>query len=106
MKTSLNGNLILKPYTGTKELKTTQAATGFTMTANKVGIESLELLVDTSVFLGDNNKVLKKGTKIYFKEEILHTQAWSRKIYESKEFKDGFVIGHIKDILFLDEQEG
>ena len=104
MKMSLNGNLILKPYLKTKELRATEIATGFTMTANKVGIEALELLVDATVNLGQNNFVsLKKGSRIFFKEETLHTQKWPRNIFESEQFPEGFVVGSVSDVLYIEE---
>jgi hypothetical protein len=103
MKTSINGNLILKPYNKTKELRATEVASGFVMTANKIGLESLELLVDAIIVLGNNKHVtLAKGSKVYFKEETLHTQAWSRKLFESEEFPEGFIVGNISDVLFFE----
>jgi hypothetical protein len=101
MKTSVNGNLILKPYNKTKELRATEVASGFVMTANKIGLESLELLVDAALNIGNNSVTLPKGTKIYFKEETLHTQKWPRQIFESQEFPEGFVVGNIADVLFF-----
>jgi hypothetical protein len=104
MKTSINGNLILRPYNKTKELRTTEVASGFVMTANKIGIESLELLVDTVVNLSNNKTItLPKGCKFYFKEETLHTQKWPRQVFESEEFSGGFVIGSIADVLFYED---
>jgi len=102
---SVNGNLILKPYLKTKELRSTEVATGFTMTANKIGIESLELLVDTTITLGQNTTILRKGSKIYFKEETLHTQKWPRNIFESEKFPNGFVVGAMSDVLFFEALE-
>lgn len=102
MKTSINGNLILKPYNKTKELRATEVASGFVMTANKIGVESLELLVDAMLILGDNKITLPKGCKIYFKEETLHTQKWPRQILESEEFPEGFVVGSVADVLFFE----
>lgn len=102
MKTSVNGNLILKPYNKTKELRATEVASGFVMTANKIGVESLELLVDATFNLGDNRVTLPKGCKIYFKEETLHNQKWPRQIFESQEFTGGFVVGSISDVLFFE----
>lgn len=101
---SLNGNLVLTPFRKAKELKATQAATGFAMAAQKIGVESLELLLDTVVDLGNNKtRVIEKGSKIYFKEETLHIHKWSRAIMESDMFPDGFVVGHMKDVLFIEE---
>lgn len=105
MKLSLNGNLILKPYTKTKELKQTQVVTGLAIMANKVGVEPLELLVDTVVTIGDTNVELPKGSKIYFTEEMLTVQQWPRKIFESEGFEGGFVVGNIREALFI-EKEG
>lgn len=102
---SVNGNLILKPYLKSKELRTTEVATGFTMTANKIGIESLELLVDASVNIGNNVVNLKKGSKIFFKEETLHNQKWPRAIFESDMFSEGFVVGSMSDVLFFEQKE-
>lgn len=103
---SLNGNLILTPYRKAKTLEATQAATGFAMAAQKIGIEPLELLVDTVIDLSDNEKkVIPKGSKIYFKEETLHVQKWPRAIMESDKFSDGFVVGHMKDVLFIEEND-
>lgn len=103
---SLNGNLILTPYRKAKELETTEVATGFVMTANKLGIEPLILLVDTVIQLCNNEKkVVPKGSKIYFKQETLHVQKWPRAIMESDHFPEGFVVGHIKDALFIEESD-
>jgi hypothetical protein len=102
---SLNGNLILTPYRKAKTLEAKQAATGFTMAAQKIGVEPLELLVDTVIELGNNkNRVIEKGSKIYFKEETLHIQKWPRAIMESDMFPEGFVVGHMKDVLFIEEK--
>jgi hypothetical protein len=104
-KTSINGHLILTPYTKTKELRTTEAARGFAVTENKVAVDYLELLVDALVNLGQNSQVnLPKGTKIYFKEEVLHTQKWPREVYQkgSEDFPEGFVLGYVPDIVFYE----
>ena len=104
-KTSINNNLVLKPYTKTRELETTQAATGFAMTKNKVGMESLELLVDAIVNLGyDSQRHLAAGSKIFFKEETLYVQPWARKVFESEQFPEGFIIADLKDVVFIEEE--
>jgi hypothetical protein len=105
VKTSINGNLILKPYNKTKELRATEVASGFVMTANKIGLESLELLVDAIININSNKIInLPKGTKVYFKEETLHNQKWPRQIFESEEFPEGFVVGSFVDVLFFEDQ--
>lgn len=105
MKQSINGNLILTPYKKTRELKTSQETTGFAMVANKIGIESLELLVDTVVKIGNNSDVqLKKGSKIFFKEETLYTQPWSKQVFESETFPEGFIVADINHVLFVESE--
>jgi len=103
MKTSINGNLILRPYKGKRELESTEIATGFAVTKNKIGIKPLELLVDAIVEMG-HNKVerLKAGSKIYFKEETLYTQKWPRAVFESELFPEGFVVGSLRDVVFIE----
>jgi hypothetical protein len=102
MTLSINNNLILSPYTKTKELKEKQVATGFSITANKIGVEPLQLLVDAKIVLGNMVMDIKKGSKIFFKEETLYTQQWPRKVFESDTFEGGFVIGNVSDVLFIE----
>lgn len=105
MKISFNGHLILKPYTAVKELKEKQINRGLVGTENKVGVKSLELLVDSMLNISHNaHRVVSKGAKIYFRESTLHSQKWPREIHESEEFPEGFVIGSQNDILFIEEE--
>ena len=103
--TSINGNLILTPYNKIRELRSTEVASGFVMTANKIGLECLELLVDAVIVLGHNKTLLPKGAKIYFKEETLYTQKWPKQVFESDKFPGGFVVGNISDVLFFGNGE-
>lgn len=105
MKTALNNNLILKPYNKTRGLETKQVATGFSITAQKTGIESLELLVDTVLNIGYNQKRLLKGSKLFFKEAILYTQPWTKEVFTNDDFSDGFIIGNIADVLYIEEKD-
>jgi hypothetical protein len=102
-KISLNGNLILKPYNKVKSLESQEIATGFSVTSQKIGVEPLELLVDTVITLGDNETItLRKGSKVYFKEEVLYAQKWPRQVYKTSDDKE-FVIGSARDVLFVEE---
>jgi hypothetical protein len=100
MKQSFNGNLILKPYRKTRQLEEHRGATGFAMTKQKVGIEGLELLVDASV----DSRYFYKGTVFHFKEETLYNQPWAKQIFENEEFPEGFIIGNMKDVVFVEEK--
>jgi len=103
MNVSFNGNLVLKPWTGSKELKTKQINRGLAGVENKIGVSCLELLVDSLVVLGHNERVILKGSKIYFKDSDLHIQKWSKEIYHSEELPDGFVIGHFSQVVSVKE---
>lgn len=105
MKMSMNNNLILTPYSKTRQLEEKQIATGFVGTSQKVSIEPLELLVDTNVILGHNKtELLKAGSKIYFKESTLFTQKWPREVYQSDEIEGGFIIGNVADIVYVESE--
>lgn len=103
MSYSLNGNLILKPYQKQKKLESKQVVTGLQGVAQKDGIEKMELLVDTLLSLGDNQKVVPKGSLVYFREETLHVQKWPRAVLKSEDYPEGFVIGNIRDVLYIEE---
>ena len=105
-KSSFNGNLILKPHKKIRQLEEHQAVTGFAITKQKVGVEGLELLVDAAIEIGNNIKWINKGTKIYFKEETLYTKPWAKQILESEEFPDGFIVGEMKDVIFVEDNNG
>ena len=100
---SMNGNLILKPYKNVKELQAKETVTGFAGVANKTGIESLELLVDAELNMGHNTKVIKKGSRIFFKREVLDVIPWSKVIYQNEKFPEGFIVGMANEIIFVEE---
>tara|TARA_R100000951_G_scaffold116766_1_gene130576 strand:+ start:17603 stop:17920 length:318 start_codon:yes stop_codon:yes gene_type:complete len=105
VKTSFNGNLILKPWGGSKELETKQINRGLAGVNNKVSITALELLVDSFVILGyDSKRHLPKGTKVYFKDSVLHVQKWSKEIYYSEELPEGFVVGDFSQAVLIEEK--
>jgi hypothetical protein len=99
---SCNNHLILSPYKKTKEIKQTEVATGFVMAQAKVSIEPLELLADAIVLNSVETLVIPKGSLIYFKEETLMTQQWSRKVYNSEVFSEGFILGNFNDVVFME----
>ncbi len=107
MKLTLNKNLMLTPYTKTRELEQKQVATGFSITSQKVGVEPLTLLVDASIKICDNVvRQLKAGDKIYFKEATLFTQKWAREVFTTDDFPEGFIIANVDDALYFEEVDG
>ena len=106
MRMSLNGSLVLKPYKGSKELKDKQVNRGFVGVENKSGVDCLELLIDAYVNLSYNeSRLLEKGSKVYFKESTLQVQKWPQTILQSEELPEGFVVGNITDVLFVEDNK-
>ena len=106
MKYAVNGVLVLNPYKKSKQLEVQESIKGFASVANKTGMESLELLVDTFVSLGHNSmRTIPKGSKIFFKREILDVMPWSKVIYQTEEFPDGFIVGNMNEVIFIEEFE-
>lgn len=104
-KLSINGNLILKPSTKTKELREKQVNRGLVGVENKVAVVGLELLVDAHVNLGYNNiRTLDKGSIVFFKESVLDVNKWSKEIYHTEGLADGFVIANIAEAAFVEEK--
>jgi hypothetical protein len=104
MKTSFNGNLVLKPWKGSKELEAKQLNRGLVGVENKIGVTGLELLVDFQYVLGQNSHTIDAGSVIYFKDNELHVQKWSKEVYYSEDFSEGFVIGNFQTAVFVDKK--
>jgi len=105
MRFSINNNLILEPYLKTRELESKQIATGFVGTAQKTGIESLELLVDATCVMGDNVTTIPAGSRVFFKESTLYIQPWAREVFKKEGFEKGFLIANITDVLYIEGQD-
>lgn len=104
MKLSLNRKLILTPYKKSKEIKTSVSGGILTIDSTK-NADFLELLVDTTIDLGQNRDLLlEAGTKVFFAEHTLQTQKWPRDIMKSEHFGE-FVVANANDILYIETKE-
>ena len=89
---SLN-RFVLKPYNGDRALKSKNEG-GFAIVQQKVSVVGLELLADIEVPLGNTgrSKFFSRGSIVYVKEELLFTQPWALKVYESDAIEGKFII--------------
>ena len=85
---SLNNRLILRAYTGSRDLKS-QENSRFAVLAQKVSLIGLEVLADTRLMDGT---VIHKGDTAYVKEEMILTQPWGKTALESPAIEGKFMI--------------
>ena len=95
-KTAFSFNrFIVEPYLSDRQIKTATStgATGFAMIQQKVAVKGLRLLVDVMLNNGQESftidgmsksgpVIIKAGSTVYIREELLHTQEWAKKIME------------------------
>lgn len=84
--------LALTPYNGVRKLESTGENRGFATVKQKTKLVPLELVVDALIVTDRSEMTLKKGSKVYFKEETLATQQWSRQVYEIDGKSEKFVL--------------
>ena len=98
---SLNNRFILEPYKGDRALKS-NASTGFAIVQQKVSLVGLKVLVDAMIFCGAQQGIRwPVGSLAYIKEELLFTQPWAQKIYESDAIESKFIIVDASQIEFV-----
>jgi hypothetical protein len=101
---SLNNRFILEPYSGDRTLKSKNEV-GFALVQQKTSIVGLRLLMDAVVFSGTQCGVpYSKGSLAYIKEELLFTQPWASKVYESDAIEGKFIIVDAAHIEFVVEK--
>lgn len=88
---SLNNRFILEPYKGDRALKS-KNETGFAIVQQKVSVVGLRLLTDVNIFTQGGAVTFLAGSIAYVKEELLFTQPWAQKVYESDAIEGKFII--------------
>ena len=91
MMVSTNNKLILQPYKTDGKLRS-NVQSGFAMVAQKTNLIGLIALADGLIGNGQTALEVEKGSKVYFKEETLHTSEWAKKTYESSDIGEPFII--------------
>ena len=98
---SMNNRLIVEPYQTDGGLKS-NVKNGFATVQQKIGIVGLRLLMDARLTDGkQTSTILRKGTRVYIREEVLHTQAWAKARYESDAVEGPFMIVDASFVEFI-----
>lgn len=101
--TTLNNKFIVEPYKGDRALKSKNES-GFALVQQKISIVGLRLLVEAHVSLNNQpgmNAFFEKGSLVYIKEELLFTQQWAQKQYESDAIEGKFIIVDANNVDFV-----
>ncbi len=91
---SVNNKLFLEPYKGSNKLES-RVNSGFATIKQKGNLVGLKLLLDFRILdpsLEEDYRLIPRGSVLYFSEEDLHNQPWSKKTYECKEIEGKFII--------------
>ena len=99
MKT-LNNKVILEPYKGVRKLES-QVKNGFATTKQKTNLVGLKVIVDGTVSQGQGVIEIKKGQTVYYPEEILYNQKWSKDIYTCKDIGEPFILAEAAYIVLI-----
>lgn len=76
---SLNNQLLLKPYSGTRKIEK-KVQGGFMSLTQRSTLVGLEILCDATITYNNSSVQVKKGQIAYFREELLFGQDWSRQL--------------------------
>lgn len=95
---SVNQMIVCKPYKGFQGLKA-KVSSGVAVVQQKTDVIGLEVLEDARI---KENTVIKKGSVIYIKEEILynHKNIYSLEL-NCKEIKEPFILAHYSHVAFV-----
>ena len=74
----INNKLILEPYTGKREINAKKQK-GWETVDQKTNLVGLKALVDGTISNQDRLVKINKGDVVFFPEELLYSQPWSKK---------------------------
>lgn len=97
---SLNNRIVVEPYQ--KEGLKTTVSNGFAMIQQKVAVKGLKVLMRATVNVqGHFAREVEPGDMVYVKEELLHTQQWAQKVYQSDAVEGEFMIIDMVHVEFV-----
>lgn len=94
---SLNNKLVLEEYI--KEGLKAQMVAGIATPGQRDGIKKLKVLVGTRLADGRD---IPAGSYAYLREEALHTQAWSSKLFTTSGIVGKFMIVDLPWVEFIE----
>lgn len=90
---SANSKLLLEPYKSDGAIKT-QINKGFATTKQKSTLVGLRAIVEGTIYNRDGSVMttVSPGDFVFFKEEDLHTQSWSKTVFNCEAVEEPFII--------------
>lgn len=98
---SVNHLIAVEPYTGGRGLKS-KISSGVAVVQQKTGVVPLKVVTDAKI---DKDTLIKAGSVIYIKEEILYTykDQYAQPL-ECKDIKEPFVLANYSHVAFVKEK--
>jgi hypothetical protein len=98
---SINNKFIVEAYNSDRALKSVER-NGFAMVSQKVMVVGLKLLLDAVIKdYSETSRLVPKGSLIYVKEELLHTNPGIKRIFESDAVEGKFNILEMSWVEFV-----
>jgi len=104
MSSTINGHLMLEPYTGVRKLEA-EVKKGFATVKAKSTLVGLKVLENAEILVAGQKYVINKNSVVYFSEETLATKEVYKTKYNLEGSKDEFVIGNYNDIILIGNDE-
>lgn len=103
MKNSVNNQLVVKPYAGSRGIKA-NISKGVAVVQQKTAVIGLEVLMDAHIIQGNVEMIIKKGSTVYIKEEVLYTHKdqYSRAL-TCDEIKEPFILANFMHVVMVKE---
>lgn len=100
---SVNHIIVCKPYKGARGLKA-KISSGVAVVQQKTEVIGLEVLRDAKI---NENTVVKKGSMVYIKEEILyaHKDTYSVEL-TCEDIGEPFILAHYAHVAFIKGKNG
>jgi len=98
-----NHRLIVEAYTKEALRGNDTRQTGFLMIDQKVKLKGLKLLVDASIVTPSGVVFYRKGSTVYFREEILHNAPWAQKPLTSEALPTPFILAEFNQVEMVDQ---
>lgn len=74
---------------------------GFAFVDQKISLKGLKLLVAATISSSGSFSIIPKGSTVYIKEEVLHTQQWAQKPLECNGIEGPFLIVDMAYVEFV-----
>jgi len=97
---TLNNKLMLEPYQGSGKIEA-KINSGFATVKQKSTLIGLKNLLTTELSMNGTQRTVEKGQMVYFQEEILHANDWSKRTYDCDAIDGRFIIAEGAYAVFI-----